>query len=148
MTDSTETTLSVERTLELAAPPEGVWRALTDPKELARWFPDRVDQDGFGPGAQGRFFWENHGAYAFRVEAAERPKRLVWCWARDAETPLDEGVTTQIEWVLEPRAHDASPLRVRLRPAGGSGRQLQGLGRGARRAGGASLRLSAGGGRG
>ncbi len=112
MTDSTETTLSVERTLELAAPPEGVWRALTDPEELARWFPDRVDQEGFGPGAQGRFFWENHGAYAFRVEAAERPKRLVWCWARDAETPLDKGVTTQIEWVLEPRADGGTTLHL------------------------------------
>lgn len=112
MTDSTETRLSVERTLELPASPEGVWRALTDPEELARWFPDRVDQEGFGTGAEGSFFWENHGAFAFRVEAAEPLKRLVWRWARDAETPLDEGVTTKIEWVLEPRADGGTTLRL------------------------------------
>lgn len=112
MTDSTETTLSVERTLELTASPEGVWRALTDPEELARWFPDRVDQEGSGPGAHGSFFWENHGAYAFRVEAADRPRRLVWRWARDAETPLDAGVTTQIEWVLEPRDDGGTTLHL------------------------------------
>jgi uncharacterized protein YndB with AHSA1/START domain len=112
MTDSTETTLSVERTLEFAASPEGVWRALTDPEELSRWFPDRVDQEGSGPGAHGSFFWENHGAYAFRVEAAERPTRLVWRWARDAETPLDAGITTQIEWVLEPRADGGTTLHL------------------------------------
>lgn len=112
MTDSTEISLSVERTLELAASPEGVWRALTDPAELGRWFPDRVDQEGDGPGAQGSFFWENHGAYAFQIEAAERPRRLVWRWARDPETPLDEGVTTQIEWVLEPRPDGGTTLHL------------------------------------
>ena len=71
-----------------------------------------MDQEGFGPGAQGRFFWEKHGAYAFRVEAAERPRRLVWCWARDSETPLDEGVTTQIEWVLTPRDDGGTTLHL------------------------------------
>ena len=44
MIESTEQGLSVERTLELTAPVDRVWRALTDPEELARWFPDRVDQ--------------------------------------------------------------------------------------------------------
>lgn len=112
MTESTETALTVERTLELDAPPAGVWRALTQPEELARWFPDRVDQSEFGPGAEGRFFWESHGAFAFRVEAAEPPKRLVWRWARDAGTPLDEGVTTRVEWVLEPRANGGTTLRL------------------------------------
>ncbi len=112
MTDSTEISLSVERTLELAASPEGVWRALTDPAELGRWFPDRVDQEGDGPGAQGSFFWENHGAYAFQIEVAERPRRLVWRWARDPETQLDEGVTTQIEWVLEPRPDGGTTLHL------------------------------------
>lgn len=112
MTESPATNLAIERTLVLAAPPAVVWRALTDPNELAAWFPDRVDQDGSGPGAEGSFVWESHGAFAFRVETAEPPKRLVWRWARDAGTPLDEGVTTRIEWVLESNVDGGTTLHL------------------------------------
>ena len=98
MIEFTETTLTVERTLELAASPERVWRALTDPEELASWFPDRVDQSAFGPGAEGAFIWESHGAFAFRVEAAEMP--------------LVEGVSTTVEWLLEAREDGGTTLRL------------------------------------
>jgi uncharacterized protein YndB with AHSA1/START domain len=113
MTESIEQTLTVERTLDLNAPLDRVWRALTDPEELARWFPDRVDQAEIKPGVEGRFVWEKHGAYAFRLEAVEPPRRLVWQWARDAETSLDEGVTTKVEWILEPRSDGGTTLRLR-----------------------------------
>jgi uncharacterized protein YndB with AHSA1/START domain len=112
MIESTEQTLTVERTLNLSAPLDRVWRALTDPEELARWFPDRVDQPEIKPGVEGRFVWEEYGGYAFRLEAVEPPRRLVWQWARDAETPLDEGVTTKVEWVLEPRSDGGTTLRL------------------------------------
>ncbi|MCV0403196.1 MAG: SRPBCC domain-containing protein [Chloroflexi bacterium] len=40
MSDATTTELpAIERTLELDASPERVWRAISDPDELARWFP-------------------------------------------------------------------------------------------------------------
>ena len=35
---TTRTTAAIERHLELRAAPDRVWRALTDPKEIARWF--------------------------------------------------------------------------------------------------------------
>jgi uncharacterized protein YndB with AHSA1/START domain len=34
---------TIEMSLEIAASPEAVWRALTDAKELARWFPLNAD---------------------------------------------------------------------------------------------------------
>jgi uncharacterized protein YndB with AHSA1/START domain len=112
MIESTEQDLSVERTLELTAPVDRVWRALTEPEELARWFPDRVDQAEVKAGVDGRFVWEKHGSFAFRIEAVEPPRRLVWRWARDPKTPLDEGVTTRVEWVLEPRSDGGTTLRL------------------------------------
>lgn len=112
MMESTEQALTVERTLSLDAPVDRVWRALTDPEELARWFPDRVDQAALEPGVEGLFFWENHGGYAFRIEAVEPRRRLVWEWARDSETPLDEGVTTEVEWNLEPQPDGGTTLRL------------------------------------
>ena len=104
---------TVEKTLEFAASPERVWRAITDPDELSRWFPDRVDGGELQPGAEGGWFWENHGRYAFQVETMEPPARLVWRWAREADTPLQDGVTTTVEWLLEPTPDGGTVLRLR-----------------------------------
>nr|NIP81389.1 hypothetical protein [Gemmatimonadota bacterium]NIQ56754.1 hypothetical protein [Gemmatimonadota bacterium]NIU76937.1 hypothetical protein [Gammaproteobacteria bacterium]NIX46304.1 hypothetical protein [Gemmatimonadota bacterium]NIY10631.1 hypothetical protein [Gemmatimonadota bacterium] len=64
----------VEKTLELSVGPERVWRALTDPTELARWFPDEVDLTG-AVGSAGWFEWAEHGKYAVRFEEMDRPRR-------------------------------------------------------------------------
>ena len=112
MTESTEPRLQVERRLELDVSVERVWRALTDPEELARWFPDRVDQAGVAAGAEGQFIWEEHGKYAFRIEAFEPPYRLAWRWARDPGLSLTETVATQVEWILESRPDGGTTLRL------------------------------------
>jgi uncharacterized protein YndB with AHSA1/START domain len=112
MIESIERALTIERTLEFAAPVDRVWRALTDPEELARWFPDRVEQPDLKPGVDGHFFWEKHGSYAFRLEAVEPMKRLVWRWARDADKPLSETVATKVEWTLESRPDGGTTLRL------------------------------------
>lgn len=104
---------TVEKTLELAASPERVWRAITDPGELARWFPDRVDADELQEGTEGGWFWANHGRFAFRVEIMDPPTRLVWRWARDADTALEDGVTTTVEWLLEPTPDGGTRLELR-----------------------------------
>ena len=102
MIESIEQGLSVERTLELTAPVDRVWRALTDPEELARWFPDRVDQAEVTSGVDGRFVWEKHGSFAFRLEAVEPPRRLVWRWAR----VLTPG---RISWIQQAMVRSTGP---------------------------------------
>jgi uncharacterized protein YndB with AHSA1/START domain len=104
---------TVEKTLKFAASPERVWRAITDPDELSRWFPDRVDGGELQPGVEGGWLWEDHGRYAFQVEVMDPPKRLVWRWARDADTALEDGVTTTVEWLLEPTPDGGTVLRLR-----------------------------------
>ena len=112
MIESTERTLTIERTLEFDAPVSRVWKALTDPEELARWFPDRVEQSELRPGVDGRFFWESHGSYAFRLVEVEPMTRLVWSWARDPDVPLGETVATTVEWSLEARTDGGTTLRL------------------------------------
>lgn len=102
----------VEKTLHLAASPERVWRALTDAAELARWFPDETDLEP-EIGWTGWFDWAEHGKYAVRVEAVEKPRRLVWSWARDAGVPLEDGPRTTVEWRLEAREDGGTTLRLR-----------------------------------
>lgn len=106
-----ERTDAVEKVLELDAAPERVWRALTDPAELAAWFPDRVDD--LEGGEEGWFVWDAHGRYAMRVVEADPPRRLVWNWARKAETALDAGPTTTVEWTLEGLPSGGTRLHLR-----------------------------------
>ena len=103
---------SIERTLELAASPEQVWQALADPEGLAAWFPDEVEALEPRPDGQGWLVWHNHGRYAIAIEAFEPMTRLVWRWARESDTPLGDGPTTTVEWVLEPGADGGTTLHL------------------------------------
>jgi uncharacterized protein YndB with AHSA1/START domain len=105
-------TQTIERRLEFAAPPERVWRAITDPDEIAHWFGDRAELD-LRPGGAGAFSWDNHGDFAVRVELVEPPYRLSWRWAQKPGTAIEEGVSTLVEWVLMRRADGGTILELR-----------------------------------
>ena len=73
----------IERAIEILAPIDRVWRALTDPTELSTWFRVTID----GPIEAGRSVWMTSvlPAYAglrFQVDIVEltRPTRVVWRW--------------------------------------------------------------------
>ncbi|HEX5589880.1 MAG TPA: SRPBCC domain-containing protein [Candidatus Limnocylindrales bacterium] len=108
----TEPGLAIERRLELRASPARVWRALTDPAELAAWFSQRCGID-LRPGGEAWFDWDDGGRYAARVEAVEPERRLVIRWATEEDQALDAGPTTVIEWTLEPGRNGGSVLRLR-----------------------------------
>lgn len=102
---------AIQRTLQLEAAPERVWRALTDDKEIAGWFGDSAELDP-SQGAEGWFGWQGFGRAAVRIEAFEPPTRLVWRWAREADSPLDEVRSTVVEWTLIPRSDGGTTLEL------------------------------------
>jgi len=61
----------IERTEEFDAPIEQVWRAISDPGELSRWFGDETRLE-LEVGFEGAMTWEEHGSFALRVEEEER----------------------------------------------------------------------------
>src|SRR3954471_24441210 len=65
----------------LAHPPERVWRAITEPEELAAWFPDTIEGE-FGPGAEVRFpkFVEMGLPAVGRVTDFDPPRLLAFSW--------------------------------------------------------------------
>lgn len=107
------TVMEVVKTLVLAAAPARVWKALTDPEELVRWFPDKEARIEPTEGAEGAWVWETYGAYSVRFDVVDPPHRLVWTWARDPNLPLDETHTTTVEFRLEPRDEGGTTLHVR-----------------------------------
>jgi uncharacterized protein YndB with AHSA1/START domain len=73
----------IDRTIELNAPRERVWRALTNPEELSAWFQVKIE----GAIAPDTEVWMTslHPGYAgqrFRVRFTEMapPERFVWEW--------------------------------------------------------------------
>ncbi len=103
---------AIERTLELAASPERVWQAITDPAELSRWFGHEVELE-LQPGGAGWFGWPHDGRFHARVELVDAPNRLTWRWARDRDTPVDAGPSTVVEWTLTRRADGGTTLSLR-----------------------------------
>lgn len=103
----------VEKTLELDAPIERVWRAISDPEELRRWFDDHPDLQA-APGYEGAFVWDSHGSFAVRVVEAEPPTRLVWSWVHETGVPFAEGgVATTVTWTLTARKDGGTTLHLR-----------------------------------
>jgi len=103
----------VKKTLEFDAPIERVWRAITDPAELAQWFGHEANLDALTPGADGTMVWHEHGSYALRVVEVTEPTRFVWRWVHEAGTPFDDAPSTLVEWTLSSREDGGTTLRLR-----------------------------------
>jgi uncharacterized protein YndB with AHSA1/START domain len=104
-------TESIERTMELHADPERVWRAITDPAELSQWFGTEAEID-LRPGGTGYFGWPEEGRYHCVVDIVEPPTRLVWRWGGPVDTPVEEGDSTRVEWTLARRHDGGTTLRL------------------------------------
>jgi uncharacterized protein YndB with AHSA1/START domain len=80
----------IDRTIEIQAPPERVWRALTNAKELSTWFQVKIE----GEIAEGNEVWmeslhKGHQGIRFRVLFVELtpPTRFAWQWHPGAVDP-------------------------------------------------------------
>ena len=114
-----EPTRAFRMTLDVDAPLDAVWHALTDAAELARWFPTSA-QVKPGPGGRMVWSWEGMTDWETRIDAWE-PGRLLRLVQEDAR-PYDlqgrmlpegsvEPATIAIEFHLE--THQGK-TRVRL----------------------------------
>lgn len=69
----------VERELEVEAPREEVWRAITQPERLREWLANDVELD-LRPGGEGRFTWDDGEERRAVVRLVEAEERLVLDW--------------------------------------------------------------------
>jgi uncharacterized protein YndB with AHSA1/START domain len=100
--------VEVEREVELDAPRDEVWRALTEPERLREWLANDVELD-VRPGGAGRFGWDDGDERLAVVQEVDPERRLVldW-WDGDAVSTVeltldDEGAGTRLT-VTETRA--------------------------------------------
>lgn len=98
----------IDRTIELKAPPDRVWRALTNVEELSKWFQVRIEGDI----SSGTEVWmtsvhPQHAGQRFRVRFAEMtpPHRFVWEWHPgevDPSVDYSREPRTTVTFTLEP----------------------------------------------
>ncbi|HIF56037.1 MAG TPA: ATPase [Gemmatimonadetes bacterium] len=111
-TEKTMTEGVVEKTLHFEASRERVWKAITDPAELAMWFGDEAEFD-LRVGGHGAMIWEKHGRYEMRVDEVEAPRRLVWSWIHESDVAFDDAPATRVEWNLTEREGGGTTLYLR-----------------------------------
>jgi len=98
----------IEKTIELKAPVERVWRALTDPGEFGAWFRVRLD----GPFAVGEittgqitYVGYEHYRWVSRTTELDRSRRrlaFTWTHPEDPANPQPGDPSTLVEFELEP----------------------------------------------
>jgi uncharacterized protein YndB with AHSA1/START domain len=99
----------IDRTIEINAPPERVWRALTSVKELSSWFQVKIEGD-IAPDTE---VWmtsvhPQHAGQRFRVRFTEMaaPRHFVWQWHPGEVDP-------NVDYSREPR----TTVTFRLEPS-------------------------------
>lgn len=106
---------TVRRTIQIAAPLDKVWAAVTEPEHISRWFGQAV-LSGSGAGAHGTLTWDDYGSIPFRVEAIDAPHSVSYRWGNDDalrtfDAEVDEAHSTVFTFTLEP-VDDGTRLTV------------------------------------
>jgi uncharacterized protein YndB with AHSA1/START domain len=99
----------IERTVEVAHPPEKVWAALTTAEGLGAWFGNEATID-LRPGGSARMKWASGHTADMRVERVEEPSVFGFTW-HIWGLPEDDPRRTYVEFTLEP-AGTGTRLRV------------------------------------
>jgi uncharacterized protein YndB with AHSA1/START domain len=117
MTDANEVqgqmaTRTVEDEIEIAAPVEAVWRALTEAEELARWFPTEA-QVTPGVGGEIRLVWGDMFAWDQHIHIWEPGEHLrtTYVMSPSDADPEAEPLEIAIDFHLEAKA-GGTVLRV------------------------------------
>jgi len=88
-------TLDITRRIDIAAPIATVWAALTEADLIVQWFGDSAELDAVA-GGTGFFGWSGHGKLRVLVEQADKPRLLVFRWAREADADPVPGNSTVV----------------------------------------------------
>lgn len=102
--------LAIEREVLIEAPPEVVWRVITEPDQMSLWFADRVDLV-IEPGAHGYMGFGDQGGPVV-VERVEPPTRFSFRWNHPHDEEPVVGNSMLVEFTLTPEGEERTRLRV------------------------------------
>jgi uncharacterized protein YndB with AHSA1/START domain len=102
--------LGIAQEILIEAPVAVVWRTITEPDQMSKWFADRVELV-VEPGAHGYLQFGDQGGPVV-VEAVEPPTRFTFRWNYpDGDEPA-EGNSMLVEFTLTAEGDERTHLRV------------------------------------
>jgi uncharacterized protein YndB with AHSA1/START domain len=104
----------IEKEVLIDAPVDVVWRVITEPEQIVRWFSDEADID-LRPGGDGRLVFRSGESYQLQVEAVEPPHRFAFRWVQPQGSVARPENSTLVEFTLEP---EGSGTRLRVVESG------------------------------
>lgn len=120
-----ETLDAIEKEVEIAAPIERVWRALTDHDEFGAWFRVKLDAPFVaGQESTGFITWPGYEHYRWTamVKAVEKPSYFSFTWhpyAVDPTKDYSEEEPTLVEfWLSEIQTGPAGGTLLKVRESG------------------------------
>jgi uncharacterized protein YndB with AHSA1/START domain len=94
----TTTQYQIEREIDIDAPVEVVWRTITEPDQISRWFADKVELE-IAPGALGYMGFGDQGGPVL-VETVEPPTRFSFRWNHPSGEHPAAGNSLLVEFTL------------------------------------------------
>ena len=97
----------IEKTIEMKAPVERVWEALTDHAQFGQWFQVKIDAPFVvGEASTGWMTYPGFEDVRWRatVREMERPRRFAYTWPHPVDMRADEpgAPETLVEFILTP----------------------------------------------
>jgi uncharacterized protein YndB with AHSA1/START domain len=102
--------LVIEREILIEAPAEVVWRTITEPDQITRWFADRVELV-VEAGAHGYMGFGDQGGPVV-VETVDPPNRFSFRWNHPSGEEPVAGNSVLVEFTLTPEGQERTRLRV------------------------------------
>ena len=101
----------IERTVVVSASPEQVWQALTTEDGMKAWFGDIAVMD-VRPGGEAVFGWSDDGqSFDAVIETVDPYSRFSFRWAANADTTVEDGPSTLVEFLIETE-HEGTRITV------------------------------------
>jgi uncharacterized protein YndB with AHSA1/START domain len=100
----------IEKDVLIDAPADVVWRIITEPDQIVRWFSDEAEFD-LRPGGEGRLVFRGGDSYQLQIETVEPPRRFAFRWVQPQGSVVRSENSMLVEFTLQPEG-DGTRLRV------------------------------------
>lgn len=101
---------TVAQDVWIDAPVDVVWRTVTEPELVARWFADRVDVRAV-PGQEGSLGFGDSMTVRVTVQSVEPPRTFSYRWLHPDGVPARPGTSVLVTFRLAPEC-EGTRLRV------------------------------------
>ena len=100
----------IEQEITINAPIATVWKVITSPEHITKWFSDKVEID-LRKGGKGKLSWEKFGESPLEVTALDEPTLFAFTWIAADEETRSTNQQTLVEFRL---VEDADSTKLHL----------------------------------